>query len=92
MGDVGRSGRPGACGRAVVPARERGSTNGGFLMKRDKDTGKVIKVDSVNGVTILNTIPKDYQFPKNINYQYYIGRCKKIISLLENVQLSLFDL
>lgn len=68
------------------------STDGGFLMKRDKDTGKVIKVDSVNGVTILNTIPKDYQFPKNINYQYYIGRCKKIISLLENVQLSLFDL
>ena len=68
------------------------STDGGFLMKRDKDTGKVIKVDSVNGVTILNTIPKDYRFPKNINYQYYIGRCKKIISLLENVQLSLFDL
>ena len=66
------------------------STDGGFLMKRDKDTGKVIKVDSNNGVTILNTIPKDYQFPKNINYQYYIGRCKKIINLLENVQLSLF--
>ena len=66
------------------------STDGGFLMKRDKDTGKVIKVDSVNGVTLLNTIPKDYQFPTNINYQYYIGRCKKIISMLENVQLSLF--
>ena len=68
------------------------STDGGFLMKRDKDTGKIIKVDSNNGVTILNIIPKDYQFPKNINYRYYIGRCKKIISLLENVQLSLFDL
>lgn len=66
------------------------SIDGGFLMKREKDTGKVIKVDSNNGVTILNTIPKDYQFPKNINYQYYIGRCKKIINLLENVQLSLF--
>lgn len=66
------------------------STDGGFLMKREKDTGKIIKVDSANGVTILNTIPKDYQFPKNINYQYYIGRCKKIISMLENVQLSLF--
>ena len=66
------------------------STDGGFLMKREKDTGKIIKVDSNNGVTILNTIPKDYQFPKNVNYRYYIGRCKKIINLLENVQLSLF--
>lgn len=66
------------------------STDGGFLMKRDKYTGKVIKVDSNYGVTILNTIHKDYEFPKNINYQYYIGRCKKIINALENVQLSLF--
>ena len=59
-------------------------------MKRDKLDGKVIKIDSVNGVTILNIISKDYQFPNNINYQYYIGRCKKIISLLENRQLTLF--
>ena len=67
------------------------STDGEFLIKRDKDTGKVIKINSNNGVTILNTIPKGFLLPKNINYQYYIGRCKKIISMLENVQLSLFQ-
>lgn len=66
------------------------STDGGFLIKREKDTNKQIKVDSTWGITILNTIPKDYQFPNNIEYKYYIGQCKKIINQLENVQLSLF--
>ena len=66
------------------------STDGGYLIKRDKDTNKSIKVDSNWGVTILNKIPKDYQFPNNIEYRYYIGQCRKIINLLENVQLSLF--
>lgn len=65
------------------------STDGRFLMKRDA-YGKIIKIDSTYGVTILNKIPKDYTFPTNINYQYYIGRCKKIIEQLENVQLTLF--
>jgi hypothetical protein len=66
------------------------STNGDFLIKRDKDTGKQIKVNSNFGVTLLNVIPKDYKLPDNINYQYYIGQCKKIINDLENIQLTLF--
>lgn len=66
------------------------STDGGYLIKRDKDTNKSIKVDSNWGVTILNKIPKNYQFPNNVEYRYYIGQCRKIINLLENVQLSLF--
>ena len=66
------------------------STDGGYLIKRDKDTGKQIKVNSNFGVTILNVIPKGFKLPDNINYQYYIGQCKKIISELENTQLTLF--
>ena len=66
------------------------STDGGYLIKRDKDTNKCIKVDSNWGVTLMNTIPKDCPLPKNIEYRYYIGQCKKIINELENVQLSLF--
>ena len=66
------------------------STDGGYLIKREKDTGKQIKINSNYGVTILNVIPKDYKFPNNINYQYYIGQCRKIIGDLENIQLSLF--
>lgn len=66
------------------------STNGDFLIKRDKDTGKQIKVNSNFGVTLMNVIPKDYKLPDNINYQYYIGQCKKIINELKNIQLTLF--
>ena len=66
------------------------STNGGYLIKRDKYSNKAIKVNSNWGVTILNKIPKDYKFPNNIEYRYYIGQCKKIINQLENVQLNLF--
>lgn len=66
------------------------STDGDYLIKRDEDTGKQIKVNSNYGVTLMNVIPKNCELPKNINYQYYIGQCKKIINELENVQLTLF--
>lgn len=66
------------------------STNGDFLIKRDKDTGKQIKVNSNYGVTLMNVIPKNCKLPKNVNYQYYIGQCKKIINELKNIQLTLF--
>lgn len=66
------------------------STNGDFLIKRDKDTGKQIKVNSNYGVTLMNVIPKNCKLPANVNYQYYIGQCKKIINELENIQLTLF--
>ena len=66
------------------------SIDGGFLIKRDKKDGKQIKVNSNWGVTILNTIPKDYIFPKNVEYRYYINQCRKIINALESVQTTLF--
>lgn len=66
------------------------SIDGGFLIKRDKKDGKQIKVNSNWGVTILNTIPKDYIFPKNVEYRYYINQCRKIIDALESVQTTLF--
>ena len=65
------------------------STDGGFLMKRDS-SGKVIKINSTYGVTILNTIPKNSSLPSNIYYDYYIRQCRKIIGQLERVQLKLF--
>lgn len=65
------------------------STDGGFLMKRDS-SGKVIKINSTYGVTILNTIPKNSPLPSNIYYDYYIRQCRKIIGQLERVQLKLF--
>lgn len=42
------------------------------------------------GITIVNNLEYTKVFPTNINYIYYIGEAKKIISQLENRQLSLF--
>jgi len=43
-----------------------------------------------SGVEIANDLSHYIIFPENINYVYYIGEAKKIISELENRQLSLF--
>lgn len=43
-----------------------------------------------SGVTIVNNMNELKEFPKNINYEYYISEAKKIISLFENKQLTLF--
>ena len=43
-----------------------------------------------SGVTLANNLDNFKSFPSNINYIYYIGEAKKIISQIENRQLSLF--
>lgn len=66
------------------------STDGYYLEKVDEN-GKHIKAISNSGVTIVNNLNKVKEFPKNINYQYYIAEAKKIIDPFIHKQLSLFD-
>ena len=74
------------------------SKNGGTLYKKD-DKRKLISYCVGSPVSILNvcnlTIDKrnrseDYNFCTNINYDYYIRECNKIINLIEIKQLTLF--
>ena len=70
------------------------SDYGKYLLKCELDYNnkpiKEIKVNSNFGVQLCNVIEDSSIIPDNINYQYYIGQCKKTISLLENRQLTLF--
>ena len=70
------------------------STDGPWLYKCkvDKDgvRNRYIKLNTKTGVTIMNKIEPNYEFPNNINYKYYIGEAQKIVSLLQQQQLSLF--
>lgn len=43
-----------------------------------------------HGVRIVNNLDEITEFPTNIDYDYYIGECKKIINQFECQQLSLF--
>lgn len=43
-----------------------------------------------SGVTICNNLEEIKEFPKDINYNYYIKEANKIITKFENKQLSLF--
>lgn len=65
------------------------STNGYYLIKKDPDTDKCIKLNTKSGVTIVNNLA-DFEFPTNINYLYYESEANKIVSLLRNKQLELF--
>ena len=44
-----------------------------------------------HGVRIVNNFNDIKEFPKDIDYRYYLTEVRKIISAFENVQLSLFD-
>ena len=63
------------------------STKGGYLMKtRDGSEGHLLKS---SGVMIYNTNKED--FPNDVNYKFYINKCKEIITELHNLnQLQLF--
>ena len=43
-----------------------------------------------HGVKIVNDLNSITKFPNDIDYEYYIGECKKIINQFECKQLSLF--
>lgn len=43
-----------------------------------------------HGIKIVNDLTKITTFPTDIDYDYYIGECKKIINQFECQQLSLF--
>ena len=73
------------------------STNGCYLYKckLEKVDDRYIRTGYINmlkdsGVTLCNNLDEFKEFPKNINYQYYIKEAIKIINKFENKQLSLF--
>lgn len=69
------------------------STNGFYLYKHR--IGEDIKSNGISmlkssGVQIANNLNEITEFPKDINYQYYIAEARKIIYPMEHYQLSLF--
>ena len=67
------------------------ANNGYNLFKVDPETNKYISLLSGVGVIIVNNLDEIKEFPKNINYQYYIREANKIISSFKYKQLNLFD-
>lgn len=53
--------------------------------------GDYVNMLKGHGVRIVNNFNEIKEFPKDIDYKYYLAEIKKIISLFENKQLSLFD-
>lgn len=66
------------------------ATSGYNLFKVDPETNKYISLLSGVGVIIVNDFDNIKEFPKNINYQYYISEANKIISPFRYKQLTLF--
>lgn len=70
------------------------STNGYYLYKCIVTDGKrdhYTNMLKASGVTIVNNLDEIKEFPKNINYRYYITECTKIIAPFTMRQLTLFD-
>ena len=63
--------------------------NAGWL-KTDERKGKYENMLSSSGVVLANNLDEIKEFPKDINYRYYISEAKKVISQIENRQMSLF--
>ena len=64
-----------------------------YKCKVDPKTGKrsrYIKLNTKTGVRICNVIDKEFQFPDDINYQYYIAEAQKIVDQFRCQQLTLF--
>ena len=66
------------------------STNGGYLYKKDPKDNKLITYCNDSAVQILNEGTTNNIKDYNINYNYYIRECNKIINLIEIKQLTLF--
>ena len=71
------------------------STNGPYLYKCEIIDGKregYTNMLKSSGVTIVNNLDEINEFPNNVNYNYYIAECRKILFPFLHVQPSLFDL
>lgn len=71
------------------------STGGYYLYKcivKDGVRSSYSNMLKASGVVIVNNFDEIKEFPKDINYNYYIRECNKIISPFKRIQLSLFDL
>lgn len=69
------------------------STNGGYLYKCEVENGKIVKFANMltaSGVTLCNDITAIKEFPKNINYKYYIKEANKILAKLKIQEQGLF--
>lgn len=66
------------------------STKGSTLIKKHDD-GREINIEKGYICTIFNQYIKKDMHNYNIDYQYYINECNKIINKIEDKQLSLFN-
>ena len=69
------------------------STNGGYLYKCEVEDGKIVKFANMltaSGVTLCNDITAIKEFPRNINYKYYIKEANKILAKLKIQEQGLF--
>lgn len=60
-----------------------------YLYKQ-KSGGNLESLLKASGVRIVNDLTKIKEFPKDVNYSYYLGEIRKIISKFENKVLSLW--
>ena len=70
------------------------ASNSGYYLMRVKDKSYESKKENIlseTGVIILNHIDDTPIEDRKINYQYYIGKAKKIVSEFINRQLTIFD-
>lgn len=66
------------------------SNKGGSLYKKEKTTGKMLGVNVGFVATLFNKYEEKPMSKYNINYQFYISECNKIINQIEDKQLYLF--
>lgn len=66
------------------------SNLGGALYKIKNDSKKVTGVNIGYVTTIFNKYIEKPKEEYNINYQFYINECRKIIDIIEDKQLTLF--
>jgi len=66
------------------------SNKGGTLYKREKATGKLIGTNVGFVATTFNRYVEKPMEDYDVNYQFYIMECNKIINQIETSQLTLF--
>lgn len=78
-------------GKRITHINRYYCSNAGYYLEKIDDKGKRIKAISDSGVKIVNGLTKIKEFPKDINYWYYIKEANKIIEPFIHRQLNLFD-